>query len=77
MTIFFLIIQYFSTKTTVVDSSSFFEVIILFLILITFTFLGQSFFFYTNILSISENNYSVDSFVLEHFFIEFMLNKDF
>jgi len=74
---FIIYFQYFSSEETVVDSSSFFEVLIFFLVLLTFTFLGQSLIFYTTVLEAQGDNISLDSFLIEQFLLEFVLNKDF
>ena len=76
--IFFIIgIFYFFSLTNksenIADSKTFFEVLILLLVFWTFTFLGQSLFFY---FQIENMDGSIIKGLHEHFFIEFVFNKD-
>jgi len=73
---FIFFFQFTNSRDIVADASTFYEVIILFIILITFTFLGESFLFYTEILEVSGNDFSVQPQLLETFFLEFFFNKD-
>jgi F-type H+-transporting ATPase subunit a len=70
------IIYFFSLTNkseNIADSKTFFEVLILLLVFWTFTFLGQSLFFYYQIENIDG---SITKGLTEHFFIEFVFNKD-
>lgn len=72
--LFFVSFQFFGSDKSSTDSSTFSEVLIIFLILITFTFLGQSLFFYSQILE--GNSLILSSAVTESFFLDFFFNKD-
>ncbi len=74
--IFIFYFQFTGDKDSQTDSSTFYEVITLFIILITFTFLGESFFFYSEILEASDNSLTMNPQLIETFFLEFFLNKD-
>lgn len=70
-------IVYFFSLTNksenVADSKTFFEVLILLVVFWTFTFLGQSLFFYYQIENMDG---TLSQNLQEHFFIEFVFNKD-
>jgi len=70
-------IVYFFSLTNksenVADTKTFFEVLILLVVFWTFTFLGQSLFFYYQIENMDG---TLSQNLQEHFFVEFVFNKD-
>jgi len=73
---FIFLFQFTNAKEVITDASTFYEVIVLFIILITFTFLGESFLFYSEILEVNGESLSIQPQLIETFFLEFFFNKD-
>ncbi len=64
-------------KKSPIDTSTFFEVVVLFIVVLTFTALGQTSFYYLTTLTLDSNGaLSLDSTTLETYLFEFVFNKE-